>query len=299
MPKVSVIMPVYNCEPYLAEAIESILGQTLADMEFIIIDDGSTDRSFETIRRYARRDARIRAISRENRGIVRTRNEGLELARGEYLAIMDGDDVSLPDRLLRQAEYLDTHDDCLIVTCRMELTDPQGDPLLIINQETTHEEIDAAHLALNSFTVTGGYMARLEAVRAVGGYDERVALAEDRDLFLRLAERGKVACIPEVLYRYRQHVRSSCHSRDVRLRSDVEAVIAAAWARRGLPGEPPVFPPDAGGPTDSNGIHRKWGWWALKAGHVRTARKHALLSLRNHFFSWDSWRLLVCALRGH
>jgi hypothetical protein len=170
---------------------------------------------------------------------------------------------------------------------------------LTINQETTHEEIDGAQLALNSFTVTGGYMARRDAVVAVGGYDEQVALAEDRDLFLRLAERGKVACIPEVLYRYRQHVRSSCHSQDVRLRKDVEAVIAAAWARRGLPGEPPVFPPAAACPADSSGIHRKWAWWALNAGHVKTARKHALKTLRNSVLTWDSWRLLACALRGH
>lgn len=298
MPEISVIMPVYNCEPYLREAIESILGQTHADLEFIIIDDGSTDGSFDTVRRYAGRDGRIRALSRENRGIVQTRNQGLAMARGRYMAIMDGDDVSLPDRLARQSEYLDAHPECLIVSCRMELTDPDGDPLQVINLQSTHDAIDAAHLALDSFLVTGGYMARREAVLSAGGYDGRFTLAEDRDLFLRLAERGKVACIPEVLYRYRQHPRSSCHSRSARLQRDVEGVIAAAWARRGLPGKPPVFSPDAVAAGESDGIHRKWAWWALTAGHVRTARKHAFISLRHDFLDRGSWRVLWCALRG-
>src|SRR5215211_725311 len=97
-PKVSVVMTVFNAERYLREAIESVLNQTFGDFEFVIVDDGSTDRSLDILKEYAQRDPRIRLISRENKGIVASANEGIAVARGQYLARMDADDVSLPQR---------------------------------------------------------------------------------------------------------------------------------------------------------------------------------------------------------
>ena len=95
-PTVSVVMTVYNTERYVGEAVDSVLAQTFPDFEFIIVDDGSTDRSASILRDRAARDRRIRLVSRPNTGIVRAANEGIELAAGRYIARMDSDDVSLP-----------------------------------------------------------------------------------------------------------------------------------------------------------------------------------------------------------
>src|SRR6516162_2388311 len=96
-PIVSVVMPVYNTEAYLADAIGSILAQTFTDWELICVDDGSSDCSLDVLRRYERADSRIRVISRSNTGVARARNEGMALARGRYIAAMDSDDVALAE----------------------------------------------------------------------------------------------------------------------------------------------------------------------------------------------------------
>src|SRR5206468_5507996 len=141
------------------------------DFEFIIVDDGSADRSLDILKEYGRRDGRIRLISRGNTGIVVAANEGIAAARGEYLARMDADDVSLPQRFEKQVAYLDAHPDCVIVGTRVRTTDPYGIPVTQSTHALTHEEIDAQLL-----TVGGGWamlqpatMMRLDAVRQVGG----------------------------------------------------------------------------------------------------------------------------------
>ena len=105
-PLISVCMPVYNAERYAVAAIESILGQTLGDFEFLILDDGSTDSSLEILRRYAGLDPRIRVTSRPNRGVAASLNELVNQSRGEFLARMDADDIAVPERFARQVEYL-------------------------------------------------------------------------------------------------------------------------------------------------------------------------------------------------
>src|SRR5688572_12730012 len=127
-PTVSCVMTVYNTAPYLREAVESILGQTFTDFEFIIIDDGSTDASPQILSDYAERDARIRLVSRPNTGIVKAANEGIGLSRGKYLARMDSDDVALPHRFATQVKYLDEHPDCVLVGSAAMFIDPYGVP---------------------------------------------------------------------------------------------------------------------------------------------------------------------------
>src|SRR6476661_6105481 len=125
-PPVSVLMPVYNAGRYVAEAVESILGQTYADFEFLIVDDGSTDRSRAILERYAARDPRIRLVSRPNTGYAAALNELLGLARGELVARMDADDVALPERLLRQVNYLRAHPEVVCVGTAVHLIDGGG-----------------------------------------------------------------------------------------------------------------------------------------------------------------------------
>ena len=122
-PRVSVALPVHNCERYVAEAIESILAQTFTDFEFLIVDDGSTDGTLPILNRFAARDSRIRVISRPNTGIVGALNEMLGLARADLVARMDADDVALPVRFERQVRYLDEHPECVMVGSRVTIID--------------------------------------------------------------------------------------------------------------------------------------------------------------------------------
>ena len=133
MPAVSVVMPVYNGEKYVAEAIESILAQTFTDFEFIIVDDGSRDRSPEIISDYERRDDRIRFLAFEqNKGRAAAKNLGIEAATGQYIAGMDSDDVSLPQRLEKQVDFLRANPDIGVVGACAPLTDENLNPSPII-----------------------------------------------------------------------------------------------------------------------------------------------------------------------
>src|SRR3954469_1098404 len=114
-PAVSVIMPVYNARAYVAEAIDSVLAQTFGDFELILVDDGSTDGSLDILRGYEKRDPRVRVISRPNTGIVGALNDGLKLARGEFIARIDADDASLPNRFEKEIAFLRAHPDVVIV----------------------------------------------------------------------------------------------------------------------------------------------------------------------------------------
>jgi len=116
LPKVSVIMPVYNTETYVAQAIESILAQTFTDFEFIIVDDGSTDRTPAILDAFSRSDNRVRIIHNPvNRGPAACRNIGLNNSSGEYIALMDADDISKPERLAKQSAYLHNHPDVFVL----------------------------------------------------------------------------------------------------------------------------------------------------------------------------------------
>ena len=116
MPRVSVIMPVYNVEKYVGEAIESILNQTFTDFEFVIINDGSTDDTASIIKQYAKKDKRIKFVNHsKNKGLIAVLNEGLGLCRGEYVARMDSDDISLQTRFEKQIAYMDKHPECVFL----------------------------------------------------------------------------------------------------------------------------------------------------------------------------------------
>jgi len=293
-------MPVYNAELYLAEAVESILNQTFSEFEFIIIDDGSTDKSLSVLRSYAEQDERIKLVTRENKGIVTTRNELLSLARGKFFAIMDSDDISYPERLKRQLGVLEKKEKCLIVGCRDLLIDPEGLPITDINKYQYHKDVDAANLKFNVFQTLNSYMAVTEVVRAIGGYRNDVIYAEDRDIFLRLAEIGQIYVMPDVLYAYRQHYTNTCLLKRNEITRNVFRVVSDAYVRRGL---------------DVNSIEHQlennvgcmselhlfsvWGWWALKAGNIKTAYKYAIKLVFKDTFSINTWRLIFCTLRGY
>lgn len=291
-------MPVYNTEDYLAPAVESILAQTFSDFEFIILDDGSSDRSVHIIREYAEADERIRFFPLEHRGYVSLLRRGLNHARGEFVARMDSDDISMPERFEKEIEYLRMHPECVALGTRVVLIDPYGSRVEKPTHKTTHEEIEAELLnGVGWALVHPTVMMRRDALLKVGGYREDLMVSEDLDLFLRLAEVGKLANLPDVLLQYRQHLQSVNYTKYEQQKAVKKQIVADAYKRRGLPmpsnwtfRERKLLPhPEQ---------YRRWGWAALRSGNLNVARRHALSAIRQAPMSIDTWRLTVCAIRG-
>jgi len=202
-PAVTVALCVYNNAAYLNAAIASVCAQTMSEFEFLILDDGSTDRSGEIITAAAAKDPRIRVIKRENRGLVASLNELIAAAQAPLFARMDGDDICQPDRLARQCAYLAAHPACGIVGTWAELIDENGAPLGAGGEKpVTHEELVAA-LRHGPLFCHPSVMMRTGLLREVGGYHPSYRHCEDHDLWLRLAGRTRMANLPERLLRYR------------------------------------------------------------------------------------------------
>ena len=205
-PAISVAMSVYNGERFLAPAIDSILAQTFGNFEFLILDDGSQDSTAAIIAGYAARDARIRPIIRENRGLVASLNELLAEARAPLVARMDADDISLPERFEQQIGFLAGHPDHGVLGTRTTDIDEAGQvfALNLPEHPLTHEaflqQIERNGPLLAHPTV----MFRREVVLAAGGYHGAFRHCEDYDLWLRLAQRTRVANLPERLLCYRR-----------------------------------------------------------------------------------------------
>lgn len=205
-PKISVIIPSYNGERFIAEAAGSILDQTLRDLELVVIDDGSTDGTRQILRDVAARDSRLRLIEKNNEGLVPTLNRGIAEARGTYIARLDHDDVSYPLRLEHQAAFLDSHPDFIGVGCLIENVGPDGTPLA--KTRIRHDRLEHAPLAFpprQQWLYGPTPMIRADALRKAGGYRPQFLAAEDRDLCWRLGDIGRLERLPEVLVGHRIH----------------------------------------------------------------------------------------------
>src|SRR5262245_13894441 len=205
VPAVSVLLPVFNAEGYVREAIESVLSQSFSDFEVLALDDGSTDRSLSILHQCQAKDARVRIHSRENRGLVAALNELVALAQGKYLARMDSDDLCMPLRLEQQVRFLDSSPEHVAVGGWIERMNEAGLPIGILRPPSTHDEIDQGQLKGFTSIWHPTALIRKDAVIEIGGYRSEYAHAEDLDLWLRLAERGKLANLSEVVLKYRLH----------------------------------------------------------------------------------------------
>lgn len=203
-PRVSVVMSVFNGEKYLRNAVDSILSQTFADFEFIVIDDGSSDNGSEIIDSY--QDPRIRfSRNEQNIGVTRTLNKGLKQARGEYIARMDCDDVSLPDRLVKQVAFMDSNPD--MGACGTWALDIDQTGKVLGKRETpSGEKLDNFYWqstpiihpsAMFRFTQSGGPW-----------YDETNPVAQDYELWLRIRAEQRLGNLAEYLLLYRVHDKS-------------------------------------------------------------------------------------------
>jgi glycosyltransferase involved in cell wall biosynthesis len=203
-PLVSVVMVVCNVDRFLAESIESVLGQTFGDFEFIIMDFGSSDLSKAIASGYAAHDGRIRLHDTPHCGLVEARNAACSLARGQYIAIMDADDVSLPDRLQREIDFMETNPGFGVVGGAAEWIDARGKVLFAVENPIADQEIKSALVTHCPFTHTS-LLIRTEAFALVGGYRNAFALSHDYDLCLRISEHFACANLKGAVVKYRVH----------------------------------------------------------------------------------------------
>lgn len=198
---VSVVMSVYNAEPYLEDAINSILGQTYRDFEFIIIDDGSTDRSAEIIKSFD--DVRIVLLQQSNSGLVYSLNRGIHTSHGGYIARMDADDISAPTRLEKQVDFLNHHPEFILVGCNGIQIDKEGRYVSKLYRSNSSEQINKELSLGNSPFIHGSVLFRKEFALVSGLYDEKMVTFEDWDLWRRMFAHGDMTNLDEPLYSYR------------------------------------------------------------------------------------------------
>jgi len=223
---ISVIMSVHNEEPHLRDAVGSILNQTFTDFEFIIIDDGSTDKSWQIIQEYAGTDDRIVPLTQKNIGLTSSLNKGIEIARGKYIARQDADDKSAPDRLKKQIEWFDKHSNGVL--CGTQGYMINSDNKLLGKIKSLPIEYNSIRKKLkfqNVFLHTSVMMLK-EAVEKVSGYDDFFRYAQDYDLWCRLANKGEMANLAELLVYQRLHDDSITNSQ--RGAQALYSIVAAA-----------------------------------------------------------------------
>ena len=202
-PKISVLMSVYNGEPFLCKAIESVLNQTFGDFEFIIFDDKSLDASASIVRNYG--DDRILFIeNEENVGLTKNLCTGMAMAKGEYIARMDADDVCLPQRLERQVQFLDEHPEISVLGSAVYFFDNTGKEILGL-QPTEHEEIKCELLYQFTMLHPSVMMRRGDCARHGLNYNPHFVYSQDFDLWVRSVRKLRFANLREPLIKMREH----------------------------------------------------------------------------------------------
>jgi hypothetical protein len=228
-PRVSVVMAVHDGERYVGAAVDSVLAQTFRNLELLVVDDGSTDRSAEIVRQRA--DPRVRLIANErNLGLAPSLNVGLAEARGEFIARLDADDVATPQRLARQVAFMDANPGVALLGSWYTEMAADGTPGAPVKLPTRHWDL-RWHMCLYSpFAHSAVSWRRALVAERVGQYDERLTYSMDFDLWRRIAERLEVANLPESLLYLRSHEQSMTATYGERAREGLR--MQAAYAAR-------------------------------------------------------------------
>ena len=206
IPRVSVILPVHNGEATIAEAVSSVLAQTFADLELIVIDDGSTDSTLQVLSGFT--DARVRVFSRKQSGPAASRNRGIEHASGDIVAFIDADDVWFPDKLEAQLTALERVPNAAVAYCWTDYMDAAGN-FVCTDSRLTFEGWVHDELLVHNFIDSGSnIIVRRQSLLEVGCFDESLPAVEDWDLYLKLSSRHPFVCVPKVLVKYRQSATS-------------------------------------------------------------------------------------------
>ncbi|MDE2038216.1 MAG: glycosyltransferase family 2 protein [Patescibacteria group bacterium] len=205
-PRISVIMPAFNRERYVAESMRSVLAQSFKGFELIVVDDGSTDRTLEIAREIAATDPRVRIESNsKNLGIARTRNKALGVAQAEYVALLDSDDIWVDrDKLAKQAAFLDAHPDHALVGGAIRHIDPDGKALRVAVFPESDASIRKIILRFNPFAQST-LMYRKDAILEAGGYSPAYQVCDDYALWLAVGKKYKFANFGDIFTGYRIH----------------------------------------------------------------------------------------------
>ena len=236
-PAISVVLPVYNAEAYVREAVESILAQTFTDFELIIINDGSTDGSRVILHELATHDARIILIEQLNEGAASARNKALEMARADLIALMDADDVSMPERFALQHARMIQELELAVLGSFIRVMDKAGNIIRLGEYPLTPKET-ARHVEKGCPVANPAVMMRRDAVLQAGGYRKAFfSYAEDYDLWLRMSDLGyAIANLPQPLLNYREHgVNVSAVHGETQRRMAILAGLAHRVRKAGLP----------------------------------------------------------------
>ncbi|OGG61138.1 hypothetical protein A3C87_03230 [Candidatus Kaiserbacteria bacterium RIFCSPHIGHO2_02_FULL_49_34] len=201
-PLVSIMMTSYNRAGYIGEAIESVLMQTYQNWELLVLDDASTDDTVSIAQGFAEQDARVRVLpAPQNLGITGNRNRGFALARGEYIAVLDSDDMwSSSEKLAKQVAFLESNPEHILVGTQVDVIDGFSNTIGSFAYETEDAAIRAKLLLRNQFTHSAILMRKTAEI-----YNPAVPIWEDYDLILRLGTLGKLANLPEQMTQYRKH----------------------------------------------------------------------------------------------
>jgi glycosyltransferase involved in cell wall biosynthesis len=202
-PEVSVIMSVYNSETTLEAAVDSILGQSFENFEFIIVNDGSSDKTADILKRCEGKDKRVRVLTNEtNIGLTRSLNKAISASSGRYIARQDADDLSLPDRMGKQIVFLRDHPEIALLGTSKAVLDGSGK---VIGTNPLPELPDYNRLLKSNCFAHGSVMIRREVLEETGGYNEDFRMSQDYELWLRIAKTRRIANLPEPLYGVRRH----------------------------------------------------------------------------------------------
>lgn len=257
--------------------MRSILGQTLSSFELIVIDDGSTDASAAIAERLAGNDDRIRVLRRAHEGLSAALNAGIAVARGEYVARMDADDISVPHRLQKQVAYLDAHPACVAAGAWIEVVDEGGQRLGTKTFRERHEQILAALFRGISPIAHPTVIMRRDVLQAAGGYDARCYPSEDLDLWFRLAERGELGNLGEALLRHRRHKAAIGVKEREKMKAMALAICNEARRKGGLPARRGTS--ILAGSNADGEYHFECARTALIAGPRLTAIRHAVATI--------------------
>jgi glycosyltransferase involved in cell wall biosynthesis len=303
-PTVSVIIPSYNCEAYIAETIGSVLGQTLRDVELIVVDDGSTDRTCEIVAAYG---ARVRLLTQKNAGVCAARNFGIREARGQYICLMDHDDYWFPDKLELQLEQMLRHPEVGLVYSSFIWWHPGED-----GNFPDHDSFDQAsfpvgiderfsgwiyhELLLDCWVLTSAALIRAEVFDKCGMYDESLPYSEDWDLWLRISREYPFIKLKRPLTLYRQHPRQGNRvPRSIDYRTELLTKAAAKWglcSRDGRCVAKRQFNENIAR------YHSEYGLHNLSAGNLKTANRAFLKAWSRHPQNWKSLAFIPAALLG-
>ena len=227
-PVVSVIIPTYNREKFIGEAINSVLDQTYHDFEIIVVDDGSTDRTRDIVMAFP---GKVRYVHQTNQGRSRARNYALSLARGSYIAFLDSDDLYLPEKLALQVAYMDAHPEVNMIYTSAYCIDEDGAPLDYVYKAATSGWIykDIAFFVPVTITLPT-VMVRREVFDNVGGFDESMERFEDTDMWRRISKHYQIGAIRECTCRLRTHPDNALASQDPsQIVNALEYYIGKIW----------------------------------------------------------------------